>query len=72
VDLTAPELVLRTGRNPEVFGERVDCVGQDIGGAHRHHPRPRPGRTTFYYSSTRPGSILMPGPIAEETDTFLK
>jgi hypothetical protein len=34
VDLTAPELVLRTGRNPEVFGERVDCGGQDIGGAH--------------------------------------
>ena len=63
---------MRTGRNPEVFGERVDCGGQDIGGTHWHHPRAQSGRTTVGYSSTRCGSIRMPGPIVDETDTFLR
>ena len=39
------------GRNPEVFGERVDCGGQDIGGTPERHPRPDRGASR---ATTRP------------------
>ena len=60
------------GRNPEVFGERVDCGDQDIGGTPERHPRPDRGRVAGDYSATRCGSIRMPGPIVEDTDTFFR